>query len=137
LWGPAVTGTVEEGESYEQNIRREICEELGVADIAVLPEIKELVERDTRYFLQWFVGTTDRLATEFIIEREEVAEIRWFGASELQRALLKMPHRFISAVVRKMDRHFPEIADDLRGAPMEAHGGIVDVDCSRDAKQRL
>lgn len=35
LWGPAVAGTVEKGESYEENISHEIEEELGIKEVKV------------------------------------------------------------------------------------------------------
>ncbi len=99
-WGPAVTGTVEKGESYLENMLREIQEELGVVSIQVVPGMKELVERDTTYFLQWFYGKMDEPACNFRIAYEEVAEVRWFTVTELRGALRHTPDLFISAVGR-------------------------------------
>jgi len=42
-WGPSVAGTVEEGESYEQNIVKEVEEEIGVRGVEISLDKKHFV----------------------------------------------------------------------------------------------
>ena len=93
-WGPAVSGTVEEGESYEQNIIKEAEEELGLENI--LPKLgpKIKIEDKYNYFVQWFTLTTDEAISEFKIQKDEVEEIKWFTKEELLSKLESHPENF-------------------------------------------
>jgi len=53
-WGPAVAGTVEEGETYEENIIKEAEEEIGL--VGITPKIEQKYRKSTshEYFSQWF-----------------------------------------------------------------------------------
>ncbi len=65
LWGPAAAGTVED-ETYEQNMVKEIEEELGIAHLSIAP-IHKIFQHagGRRYFCQWF---TAEIAPEMIDE---------------------------------------------------------------------
>ncbi len=93
-WGPAVSGTVEEGESYEQNIIKEAKEELGLENISpkIRPKIK--IEDEYNYFVQWFNLSTDQAIEELKIQEDEVEEIKWFTKTELLRELESHPENF-------------------------------------------
>jgi len=71
-WGPAVAGTVEENESYEENIIKEAEEELGIKDIkpTLGPKIKN--ETDFYHFTQWYVLNIDKDINYFKIQEDEV-----------------------------------------------------------------
>jgi isopentenyldiphosphate isomerase len=81
-WGPAVAGTVEEGENYLSNILKEAREELGLADITpqLGPKIK--YEREHSFFCQWFTVELS-YDQKFLLQKEEVAEVAWFPRLEL------------------------------------------------------
>jgi isopentenyl-diphosphate delta-isomerase len=95
VWGPAVAGTIEEGETYRSNILKEIREELGVDDIAPKESKKVFVDDGHRYFTQWFMGNSERQTNRFFIEESEVAEVKWFSRQEIIEVFNKNPTSFI------------------------------------------
>src|SRR3989338_11488629 len=54
LWGPAVAGTNEEGETYEENIIKEAEEEVGLKDIHLKKWFKKRTSTDYNHFTQFF-----------------------------------------------------------------------------------
>jgi len=93
-WGPAVAGTVEAGESYLENIIKEAREELGLDNIkpTIGPKVKIVGEHS--FFGQWFALSVDE-EQKFVVQPEEVAEIRWFSPTELRKHLDDSPEDFI------------------------------------------
>ena len=94
-WGPAVTGTVDEGESYEENMRKEAEEELGLKDIELKKGPHVEVSGQYNHFTQWFVLTIDKPAYEFEIREEEVVEVKWFSDDELREQIKNDPKEFV------------------------------------------
>ena len=82
-WGPAVAGTVEEGETYYSNIVKEADEELGIKNIKPKKMFKELVNGKHKHFTQWFFMTLDKDLSEFKIKTDEVEEVKWVKFSEV------------------------------------------------------
>jgi len=100
-WGPAVAGTVEEGETYQTNIKKETFEELGVSDIEFVVSCKlnnTSKERKHKYFSQWFTVKIDKRAEDFNIDSKEVAEVKWFTQKELKEAVIKQPEQFLEII---------------------------------------
>lgn len=93
LWGSAVAGIVEEGETYESNVIKEAEEEIGLKNIQ--PKASYKVRRSTanEYFCQYFTLTIPK-ATEFKIQKSEVAQVKWFTQEELLRLLKQTPEIF-------------------------------------------
>jgi len=83
MWGPAVAGTVEKGETYESNIIKEADEEIGLQNIKVKEWIKKRVKYPHNHFTQMFLLKLDKPLEYFKINKEEVAEIRWFDKDKL------------------------------------------------------
>lgn len=107
LWGPAVAGTVEEGESYLDNIRKETAEELGLTDVKFELGPKVLVDRrphSRSYFCQWYTAVTDRAADQFELEAEEVSAVRWMSPADLRQEITEHPERFIPSAGRWIGR---------------------------------
>lgn len=96
-WGPAVAGTVEEGETYSSNILKEAEEEIGLKNVKFKkgPKIKIMLAGRPRYFLQWYMAKIDKPAEEFKIQKSEVAEVKWFSKDELKNKLKENPSEFI------------------------------------------
>lgn len=97
-WGPTVAGTVEEGESYEQNIIKETEEEIGVTGLDILPDKKQYVSGSRNYFTQFYTATLDRPAEEFTLQADEVESVRWVKPSTLQQEVAVNPENFVPAM---------------------------------------
>jgi len=97
-WGPAVAGTVEEGETYFSNIVKEAEEEIGLKNInpTAGPKIKR--EGRWKYFGQWYFLTVDKSIEEFKVSEREVAGLKWFGKAELEKALSERLDDFLPSV---------------------------------------
>jgi len=97
-WGPAVAGTVEEGESYESNIVKEAEEELGLNDIEPVPGPKLRVRGQHNHFTQRFTLVVDKPASEFEIQKAEVDQVKWFSKQELERELNEHPEQYLKSL---------------------------------------
>lgn len=99
LWAPAVAGTVEPGETFEQNIIKVAWEEIGLK----LDRPNELfhffaVEDDGigRYAV-WYKTICDNPVENFILQEEEVDDIRWIDKADLIRELKDNPDKFTTS----------------------------------------
>jgi isopentenyl-diphosphate Delta-isomerase len=99
-WGPAVAGTLEEGETYETNIIKETEEEIGLKNVKLKKGLKSKIKLAgrLRYFLQWYTTEINKPAKKFKIQESEVAEVRWFSKEEIKRKLRENPSEFIYSV---------------------------------------
>lgn len=102
-WGPAVAGTVEEDGTYESNIIKETEEEIGLKNIKLVLGIKKRQKNKYNYFSQEFLLVLPSGFNDFKIQKEEVAEIRWFTVEELKEKLKTNPENFLSAVSIKLN----------------------------------
>src|SRR3989344_2570418 len=59
-WGPAVAGTVEEGETYESNIIKEAEEELGLTNLKLVSGARLRKRTNYNYFVQQFSIVLDK-----------------------------------------------------------------------------
>ena len=83
-WSVAVSGTVEEGETYKSNIIKEAIEEIGLKDIKPVFLFKYLKENEVKRISGVFkVNVSSNY--NFILEPKEVSEIRWFSDKELEK----------------------------------------------------
>jgi len=94
LWGPAVAGSVEEGETYETNIVKEAEEEIGLTgfEYKIGPKIRRSSTHE--YFAQWFTATVDK-NYPFKKEDKEVEAIKWFSPEELAILVKNQPDIFL------------------------------------------
>lgn len=95
-WGPSVAGTVEQDESYEDNIRKELREEIGLHDTELHVGPKEFVDGQRRYFVQWYYTLCDKTAEDFELQHEEVTAVRWLSLSQLTEKFAQCPGQFIA-----------------------------------------
>ncbi len=102
-WGPAVAGTVEEGETYEENILKEAEEELGLQNIKPSIGIKKRRKTKWNYFSQEFLLTLPAGFNDFKIAEDEVAEVKWFSEKELQEKLKETPDDFLTGIHERMN----------------------------------
>jgi len=102
-WGPAVAGTVEKGETYEENIIKEAEEELGLKNIK--PVMGEKRRRKTKwnYFSQEFLLTLPAGFDAFKLSKDEVAEVKWFSEKELREQFKQNPNDFLNGIHEKIN----------------------------------
>ena len=93
MWGPAVSGIVEEDETYESNIIKEAEEEIGLLGLKSVLGPKHRVSSSHEYFCQWYTAIVDR-NYPFIKQDEEVEEIRWFTKDEILKFVEEKPRMF-------------------------------------------
>lgn len=101
-WGPAVAGTVEEGETYESNIIKEAEEEIGLIGLSTIlgPKIRRSTSHT--YFCQLFTVIVDHNFS-FKKQDEEVEEIRWFHKDEISKLLKENPEMFLEGFNQYME----------------------------------
>lgn len=97
-WGPAVAGTVEEGETYYSNIVKEAEEEIGLRNIKPKAGPKLRVPGKYNHWVQTYVLVVDKPIGDFKIQEEEVEKIRWFKRSELEADLRKHPDKYLDTI---------------------------------------
>ena len=84
MWSAAAAGTNDKGETYEQNIAKEVWEELGLKGISFIRGPKQFIDDGKhRFFGQWFLAQTDKDTTEITIQEEELEAVKWLPAAEL------------------------------------------------------
>ena len=105
-WGPAAAGTVEKGETYQSNIIKEAHEEIGITveedDIIHIGTFLEKTEH--RYFAGVFYASIPS-DTPFVLEPDEVAEIRWISWPDLEKEILEKPESFLLSLERGIMQH--------------------------------
>jgi isopentenyl-diphosphate delta-isomerase len=97
-FGPACAGTLATGETYESNAAKELGEELGLKDIELVKGPKVYNEKNWKLFCQWFFVTVDKPAEEFVIQKEEVEQVRWIDEQELIRKIREKPEEFVGTM---------------------------------------
>lgn len=95
-WGPSVAGTIEQGEGYEDNARKELGEEIGLIDAGLVKGPKAFVDGRRRYFVQWFFTRSDLRREDFILQPEEVAAVKWMRADDLAEDFAQYPRDYIA-----------------------------------------
>lgn len=94
-WGPSVSGTIEEGESYESNAYKEMKEEIGVEGFK-LTELKKIFRepKSGRKFVQLYSCVIPR-SYKLTPQEEEVESLKWFSKEELIEMYDKNPENFV------------------------------------------
>jgi isopentenyldiphosphate isomerase len=102
-WGPAVSGTVEEGETYESNAYKEMNEEIGVEGFNLV-EIKKVFmsPKSGRKFVQLYkcvIPENYKLRPQ----EEEVEQLKWFSEKELLEFYKEKPEEFVDFMKELID----------------------------------
>lgn len=104
-WGPAVAGTIDEGETYDVNIYKEAEEEIGLTGVQFEKGPKILIKHPRTYFCQWYFVTLDRDVDSFVMQEDEVDELAWVEIEQLKQGLQSNPDKYVPAM--------PQIVDEL------------------------
>jgi len=94
-WAAAVNGTVDEGETYDSNIIKEMEEEIGLTGIVPTKGKKMRISNQHNFFVQRYTLCIDRPAESFTIQEDEVERVRWFTRAELDTLLRHDPTIFV------------------------------------------
>lgn len=100
-WGPAVAGTIEEGETYESNIVKETEEEIGISGLSMVKGDKVFRDGNRRHFTQRFFAITDLDIHDFRPDPREVHSTRWWKREEFESALHKHPENFLPSLKKE------------------------------------
>ena len=105
LWGPAVAGTLEYDETYEDNIVKEIAEEIGLTGLKLKRGKKRLFDAgDRRYFCTYFYGTSNKPVEAFVLEERAVEAVKWVSEEWL-----------LDDIVCHSDMYVGGMADNIQG----------------------
>ncbi|HEX4662379.1 MAG TPA: NUDIX domain-containing protein [Candidatus Saccharimonadales bacterium] len=94
VWGLAVEGTVEEGEDYESNIRKESQEEIGVEfdELELGPKLR--MTGKYNHQCQFFICHKDLDIDTLNLQDEELAAVKWYDLKELLEEVARHPSKF-------------------------------------------
>lgn len=102
-WGPAVAGTLEEGETYESNAYKEADEEIALSGVEFTVGPKMIIEQPRHYHLQWFIAVSDRPEDEFIPQPSEVERVAWVDSDELVQDVAANPDKYVPSMSQALD----------------------------------
>lgn len=94
-WGPAVAGTIDEGETYDDNIYKEADEEIGLTGVRFVKGNKIRITYPRNCFFQWYFATIDRGTDTFKKQVDEVAELEWIDVEQVKQELQTNPDKYI------------------------------------------
>jgi isopentenyldiphosphate isomerase len=83
-WSVSVAGTVEKWETYEENIKKELFEEIGIKDIPITEVLKMRSCEKHQFFVMFYEATLDRAEEDFILEEGQVEQVKWFSREEFE-----------------------------------------------------
>lgn len=102
-WGPAVAGTVEEGETYEQSIYKEASEEIGLSGVVFSKSAKLRFEGQRNFFCQYFAAVVDKTLDEFTPHPDEVEQLQWVKPDELRADVKNKSSRYVPSMARLVE----------------------------------
>jgi len=102
IWGPSVAGSVEENETYQENIIKETKEEIGIEIKEIVLGPKKRISSSHEYFCQYFFIKIPS-ETKFILQESEVDEVRWVSLEKLKDWYLRNPEEFIPTFYKNID----------------------------------
>ena len=97
-WGPAVAGTIDEGETYDDNIVKEAEEEIGLTGVEFTKGKKTHITYPRNYFCQWYFATVDRGTDSFTMQADEVDELAWVDVVQMKQELQDNPEKYVPAM---------------------------------------
>lgn len=105
-WWPAVSGTLEKWETYDDNIIKETEEEIWLKVTIDDIQKKDLTKKvwEYTYFGQSYLWIFDLDINKFKIQEEEVEQIKWRSVDELQKRIRENPKMFLSNFWERVEK---------------------------------
>ncbi len=98
-WGPSAAGTIEYDESYISNVIKEAKQELGLNispdDLQKGPLVFH--QKSRKYFAQSYIYTYEAKEDDFLLQNDEVVDVKWFDIARVDDLLIKYPEMFSSS----------------------------------------
>lgn len=76
---------------------------MGLKDIKPIKKDKKRIVKKYHHFTQWYTLKINKKLEEFKVNKEEVAEIKWFSKEELLKELENNPNEFIPTLQEYID----------------------------------
>lgn len=85
VWSFSAAGWVEKWESYDENMKKEAEEEIGLVNTEMKSLFKKRVSiLKKNFFCQYYLAKMDVNIDYFTIQEEEVEGLRWFTIEEIR-----------------------------------------------------
>lgn len=102
-WMAAASGTIEESETYDENIVHEIKEEIGLSNLKLTKGPKEFIDDSKhQYFTQWYLAVIDKDKASIVIQEEEVEAYAWIPKEELIKEVNDNPNKFVPSLKKSL-----------------------------------
>lgn len=85
-WDTSAGGSVQTGETIEAAMHRELVEELGW-DVPIPPIANYRIVAHSHWINAWFALQTQRAASDFVLQREELQRVAYFPLDTAKRQL--------------------------------------------------
>ena len=103
-WMAAASGTIEENESYNENIVHEIEEEIGLKNLHLHIGPKEFIDDGKhKFFVQWYTAGVDKNAVVITIQEEEVESFAWVPIKQLINEVTTKGDKFVPSLKHSLD----------------------------------
>ncbi len=102
-WGPSVAGTVEEGEDYDSNIKKEALEEIGLKGYSLRKLQKVETIDSVHQFTQWYAVEVDLPLSYFVPQPEEVEALDWIAIEKLNKDYDAHPDKYVASMGRCLE----------------------------------
>lgn len=96
-WGPAAAGTVDEGETYESNARKEAEEELGIKIDSLQSVSKLFIQSPRRQFMQIYRANIAE-SQPLTPQEDEVERVAWVDGHYLRNDVARNPDKYVSSM---------------------------------------
>lgn len=98
VWDIGVSGTVAAGETYEENIRRETREEIGIDLEKTILGPKQFISDGHKFFAQIFIAQVDSKKVNFVLQEDEVDAVKWISTQDLIEDYKNNPEEYVKSM---------------------------------------
>ena len=101
MYDASVSGTVREGETYEETLSREAHEEIGVGNLSYNFFLKDIYFDDVhRSHKTLYTALYDGTIT---LEKEEVEKVFWMSRNEVKKQVKENPQKFCPPFLEELE----------------------------------